>query len=302
MTKTRLSVVALLIVVHQAVALAQQGVPALKVIAPNGAVSLLIGSLHIAADGLRQPADSIMDGAKTYVIEGAAEPGVPSPLLAPAEEVVLGLSSRAAWAQALSDEQVGQLVRHLDCTTSGDITKARFAVAKLLTLKRAAMAAEVASWQCASPGLLSRDALLGRAAEARGLPRGLLESQATANRQRAAVPESIYQASLYKAFTPDSREALQRVVVALNMGNYADIIQTLRDRAPSAAEADLYLKLLVTDRNHAWMPALAKYLDGGNAVVNVGGAHLPGPDGLIALLRQRGYQVLPTVVPASDSR
>ena len=58
----------------------------------------------------------------------------------------------------------------------------------------------------------------------RGLPRGLLESQAAANRQRAAVPESIYREVLYKAFTPDSREAFQRVVVGLNTGDYAAII------------------------------------------------------------------------------
>lgn len=59
----------------QACAVAQQtGVPALKVTALNGATSVLIGSLHVAADGLVQPSPSLLQGAKRYVIEGMPGP------------------------------------------------------------------------------------------------------------------------------------------------------------------------------------------------------------------------------------
>lgn len=296
------SILFLLIFVQHAVAFAQQGVPALRVTARNGASSLLIGSLHIAADGLRQPADSVMNGAKTYVIEGIPEPGVKSKLMERADEVVLGLSERADWAQALDDEQVEQLVRHVRCNFSADAATAQQVVARFLTFRSAAMAADLATYRCASPGLFSRDELLKRAAVARGLSPVPLESQAQANKQRTSVPEPIYQAFLHRAFTPESREALQRTVSALNTGDYAEITQAMRDLAPSPADADLYLKLMVADRNRAWMPALTQHLDAGNAVVNVGAAHLPGPDGLITLLRQRGYQVQPIVLPDIAAR
>jgi hypothetical protein len=70
----RLSLLALTLAFQQPAVFAQpsvtEGVPALKVTAPNGASSVLIGSLHIPSDGLRQPAASVMDGAKRYVVEG----------------------------------------------------------------------------------------------------------------------------------------------------------------------------------------------------------------------------------------
>ena len=59
------------------VARADPGVPALQVMAPNGAKSLLIGTLPAAAAGLRQPAATVLDGAKRYVVEGLPGKGVP---------------------------------------------------------------------------------------------------------------------------------------------------------------------------------------------------------------------------------
>jgi uncharacterized protein YbaP (TraB family) len=52
-------------------------------------------------------------------------------------------------------------------------------------------------------------------------------------------------------------------------------------------------KSLVVDRNHRWIDAIARRLQGsGEAVVVVGVGHLVGPDGVPALLRARGYQVV----------
>ena len=53
----------------------------------------------------------------------------------------------------------------------------------------------------------------------------------------------------------------------------------------------MYQRLLV-DRNRAWLPKLdALLLRGGRAFVVVGAAHLVGPDGLLAMLRAKGYKV-----------
>ena len=58
----------------------------------------------------------------------------------------------------------------------------------------------------------------------------------------------------------------------------------------------LYPKLyqtLIVDRNNKWMRNIEGYLDGsGNTMVVVGAAHLVGADGLINLLRKRGYKVV----------
>ena len=58
----------------------------------------------------------------------------------------------------------------------------------------------------------------------------------------------------------------------------------------------LYPKLyqmLIVDRNNKWMRNIEAYLNGSeNTMVVVGAAHLVGEDGLVNLLRKRGYKVV----------
>jgi uncharacterized protein YbaP (TraB family) len=58
----------------------------------------------------------------------------------------------------------------------------------------------------------------------------------------------------------------------------------------------LYPKLyqtLIVDRNNKWVRNIEGYLhDSGNTMVVVGAAHLVGADGLVNLLRKRGYKVV----------
>jgi uncharacterized protein YbaP (TraB family) len=56
-------------------------------------------------------------------------------------------------------------------------------------------------------------------------------------------------------------------------------------------EPRMYQRLLV-DRNRAWLPKIdALFARSGRAFVVVGAAHLVGPDGLLALLKAKGYAV-----------
>jgi len=51
-------------------------------------------------------------------------------------------------------------------------------------------------------------------------------------------------------------------------------------------------KKMVSDRNHAWMPQIEKLLAGDrDAMVVVGSAHLVGEQGVVNLLREKGYTV-----------
>ena len=63
------------------------------------------------------------------------------------------------------------------------------------------------------------------------------------------------------------------------------VLQDLR------SEPRMYQRMLV-DRNRDWLPKLeALFARRGRAFVVVGAAHLIGPDGLLAMLRARGYTV-----------
>jgi uncharacterized protein YbaP (TraB family) len=60
----------------------------------------------------------------------------------------------------------------------------------------------------------------------------------------------------------------------------------------SAADKWEY-KFLVVDRNRAWMGKLCKLIHSQPTFVAVGAAHLAGPEGLIQLLIEKGYEVQP---------
>lgn len=54
-----------------------------------------------------------------------------------------------------------------------------------------------------------------------------------------------------------------------------------------------YMDLLLYDRNRRWAKALAEILPGKSLLVAVGAAHLPGDNGVINLLRKKGYILRP---------
>jgi uncharacterized protein YbaP (TraB family) len=72
------------------------------------------------------------------------------------------------------------------------------------------------------------------------------------------------------------------------------------DRSLQTGYPGVYQRLLA-QRNRDWMPLLGRLLDGAEPqLVVVGAAHLMGPDGLIALLRARGYKVTPYLAVESQ--
>jgi uncharacterized protein YbaP (TraB family) len=54
-------------------------------------------------------------------------------------------------------------------------------------------------------------------------------------------------------------------------------------------------KELLSKRNHKWIPVIEKAIAEKPSFFAVGAGHLGGPEGVINLLRQRGYEVLPVM-------
>ncbi len=52
-------------------------------------------------------------------------------------------------------------------------------------------------------------------------------------------------------------------------------------------------KELLVNRNHNWVPLIEKAMTDGPVFFAVGAGHLGGPDGIIRLLRKRGYKLTP---------
>jgi uncharacterized protein YbaP (TraB family) len=62
---------------------------------------------------------------------------------------------------------------------------------------------------------------------------------------------------------------------------------------PDMQQDPVMYKRLLVDRNHSWMPKIDALLarPGHSSFIIVGAAHLVGPDGLLALLKAKGYAI-----------
>ena len=80
------------------------------------------------------------------------------------------------------------------------------------------------------------------------------------------------------------------MVQAWQRGDTAQLESLLRHEAADAPEL---FRMLTTDRNRRWLPKITALLnDEHDDLVIVGAMHLVGRDGLIELLRQRGYSAV----------
>ncbi len=168
----------------------------------------------------------------------------------------------------------------------------------MLQHKSPRVAAAYAWIPCTALSNLSRDTIFAMAALRYNVAIVPLEDQTDLENRRRAVPDRIYLRLLMGGLNiARQREDFRQAVIAFNRGDYERIAALASLGNESPEDAAIYHRLMVHDRNLAWMPRLRQALDTGGAVVAVGAAHLPGADGLIALLRADGYQVNDMVLP-----
>jgi uncharacterized protein YbaP (TraB family) len=87
----------------------------------------------------------------------------------------------------------------------------------------------------------------------------------------------------------DSKKKFEELLGAWQRGNEAELEKILNEA--NRREPGL-MKRLVTDRNARWTPQIEDLARGTNNVaVIVGAAHLVGKDGVVDMLRKRGWRV-----------
>ncbi len=170
------------------------------------------------------------------------------------------------------------------------------------------MKAWVATYAVAMPCLTaaaeSRDTMVIHAAQQRGIPIVTLETPEEVQAQRdkllASVGERVFIDSMKASLREAGAQLITDYIGALNAGDYDEVARISRRYAVDPSEADGFDRYMVSECNALWVPRLKDDLRGGGAVVMVGAGHLPGPGGLIALLRRDGYDVQPITLPAAS--
>jgi uncharacterized protein len=276
---------------------AAPGVPAFQITAPNGLQSILIGSMHVPHARLRQPSPRVLDDARALVIEHTTEDEKPDLTIAPEVEQARrdGKDTRASWAQSITPQQLQAIQARLACNPATAYSPA--ALERLLRLRSAKIMSMLAYTPCSPPGAQSRDAILEAGAAARQLPVFTLELQAEVERRRRSLDDRIFVTSLRYALATDVQAGSDKLVEALNQGDFERVAAMVAESTGGETESRSYYEVMVRGRNYAWMPPLRAALDAGRAVVLVGAGHLAGPDGLVSLLRRAGYGVQPTILP-----
>lgn len=107
------------------------------------------------------------------------------------------------------------------------------------------------------------------------------------DRMPESLQEQLLRSSLEEVET-QNRE-LTTIVSAWQRGDAAALEKTLLS---GFAKYPAAYRSLIVERNHNWMPQIEKCLARtAPCLVVVGAAHLVGPDGLLALLRKKGYRI-----------
>lgn len=292
-------------------AIAQEGgahpvnVAAFRIRAPNGATSLLLGSFHGRDSRVIQPSPSIFEGAKYFVVEHPSGEGEllgsggigkqmdPGSFL---RMFQTGKITPAAWVLQLTIDQVSELRRRLKCHLPLDMKDDD--IATYLAM-RPQLVSYIAAYPCDEGQPKSRDELLFEYAKNQATPIVSLESSVEVQRQRDAVPDELWAKALSKILENDPR-TYSDLIAAINAGDYDGVASIVDRFLPDRHDAELFHVRMVSERNAVWLPRLERFLDEGDAVVLVGAAHLPGPDGLLMLVRRDGYQVETTRLARSQ--
>ncbi len=147
-------------------------------------------------------------------------------------------------------------------------------------------------------GELVLDAWLAGRALRRGLPLRKLETVAEQFETLAAIPYHQQLAMLRYALTdkPGRAQNETETLIGLYLRRQIPATDALtRMLAPDGAVADAYLAAywndLIDRRNLRFVANAQPLLDQGRVFIAVGAAHLPGENGVVALLRKAGYRV-----------
>lgn len=148
-------------------------------------------------------------------------------------------------------------------------------------------------------GLLPLDARLAKDAEGRGIKAVGLETLESQFRALADVPEPD-QVEMLKSSVrfhdrvDDMMETMIQLYLARELGAIWPLQIVLAEKVGARADAfDAAEQSLLVRRNIGMRDKALELLGEGHAFIAVGGLHLPGRQGLVALFREAGYTVTP---------
>jgi uncharacterized protein YbaP (TraB family) len=137
------------------------------------------------------------------------------------------------------------------------------------------------------------DAKLAQDAVAGGKKLEGLETAVEQLEAMASLPIELHVKGLIDTLKVGERidDANETMIQLYVRGEVGTVWPLFRATLPSGYDDVAFEKTMITTRNHTMVRRAGTILDAGNAFIAVGAMHLPGPEGLVALLRKAGYTV-----------
>lgn len=263
----------------------------------GGDPSYLFGTVHVSDDRLSElpaQATKAIQRSRVVALEGthASESSV---------RAVMPLAARLMMDQS----------KHLGAILDEDellvlekaVTKAGLARELALAFRPWAAALFLAGSDCERKrqerGLKPLDLIVADAARARGLQPVGLESIVEQYESMAAIPDEV-QVSWLKASIRlhDHIEDMSETTVALYLSRQIDATWSLSAEIAGKAVLSQAMAMrlrqgLVDRRNERMIVRMTPLIESGAAFIAVGATHLPGENGLVSLLKHRGWTVSP---------
>lgn len=137
------------------------------------------------------------------------------------------------------------------------------------------------------------DAKLAQDAIAGGKKLEGLETAVEQLEAMASLPIELHIKGLIDTLKVGDRinDANETMILLYVSGEIGTVWPLFRATLPGGYDDVAFEKTMITMRNHTMVQRAGSILDAGNAFIAVGAMHLPGPEGLVSLLRKEGYTV-----------
>lgn len=265
---------------------------------PGTAPSFLFGTMHVAdprVTGLSPAAQKAFDAAETLVIEttDVLDPNKMAAALLAKPDLTM-FTDGSTLAEHLSPQDEAALEKGLDARgiPPGAVAKMKpWVLASLISLPACELARKAA-------GASVLDVRLAQEAKQAGKSVEGLETAVSQLEAMASLPLEFHLRGLLDTLKLGSRldDITETMIVIYESGEtglFWPLFQAEMpdSAAPETAGYSAFEETMITSRNRGMADGVAPMLDKGNAFMAVGALHLAGPEGLVALLKAKGFAV-----------
>lgn len=268
-----------------------------RVEAPSGAVSHLYGTMHVTDPrivGLPEHAQAAWDVSKTLVIETTdiLDPAAMMTAMAARPELMM-FTDGTTLSSLLADDakaMVQNVLAERGLSLAAVDRMKPWMIAAMVTLPACELARKAAGTEILDAALATRARDAGMGIEG-------LETTAEQLDAMAALPLDFHIRSLVETLALGDMidDVFETMIVIHARGEPGLFWPFFAAVLPSDEDTGVLIsgfeQTVVIDRNHTMAERMGPILDKGDAFIAIGALHLPGEEGVVALLQASGYSI-----------